>query len=124
MFFLLLLSYRIKIKTSLVRNSFDPTLINRIEKLLHISFGNWVGGDRDGHPLVTAKSYKGNTFRIKRYCSESNTKSNLLNLASHLSLSDSLHSVPHQIKSIHIEEWSNSLGELGKRCISRNPNEP
>jgi len=33
---------------------FDPSYIADAENLPHISFGNWVAGDRDGHPLVTA----------------------------------------------------------------------
>ena len=32
---------------------FDPALLTGPDRLPHISFGNWVGGDRDGHPLVT-----------------------------------------------------------------------
>lgn len=111
-----------KLKQAWLANSFDPTLINRIEKLPHISFGNWVGGDRDGHPLVTAKVTKETLLEL-RDTALSLIQSNLLNLASHLSLSDSLHSVPRRLNQ-YIEEWSNSLGELGKRCISRNPNEP
>jgi phosphoenolpyruvate carboxylase len=33
---------------------FDVKLIRDAKQLPKITFGNWVGGDRDGHPLVTA----------------------------------------------------------------------
>ena len=33
---------------------FDPDLIRSENTLPRIQFGNWVGGDRDGHPFVTA----------------------------------------------------------------------
>ncbi len=34
---------------------FDPALIRGTTHYPKITFGNWVGGDRDGHPLVTAE---------------------------------------------------------------------
>lgn len=44
---------------------FDPKLIEDVDNLPKISFGNWVGGDRDGHPLVTPEVTKNTLYTLR-----------------------------------------------------------
>ena len=44
---------------------FDPALIRTVDSLPTINFGNWVGGDRDGHPFVTAEVTKDTLYSLR-----------------------------------------------------------
>jgi phosphoenolpyruvate carboxylase len=63
---------------------FDRKLIREGSKLPGISFGNWVGGDRDGHPLVTA-SVTRNTLLKLRYSAFQTIRKELIRLQKNLS---------------------------------------
>lgn len=63
---------------------FDPKLIRDVKQFPKITFGNWVGGDRDGHPLVTADVTRKTLLKL-RLKSFQVIKRVLLNLQNNLS---------------------------------------
>lgn len=91
------------------------------EHLPKLTFGTWVGGDRDGHPLVTA-DVTHDTLRELRLNALIIIRHRLVDLAARLSLADHLHAVPDSLTQ-WISDRGVQLGDAGKEALLRNPGE-
>ena len=101
---------------------FDTARLSDPRNLPRISFGSWVGGDRDGHPLVTASVTK-DTLAEMRQKALTLVLHHLSDLASKLSLSERIQD-PGEPLSLRIESLSKKLGKAGYEALQRNRHEP
>ena len=101
---------------------YDTKSLKNIESLPVVSFGNWVGGDRDGHPFVTAEVTSETLMELRKHAL-SLIKHQLTELARKLSIS-SKKFIPSDALSRKIEEMKQKLGAAGDRAYDRNPMEP
>lgn len=99
----------------------DPKLIRNTDAQPRISFGNWVGGDRDGHPFVTSEVTADtlSQFRLNAFVV---VRRSLLRLVRRLSFA-----CRYEQASIHvqrrIDELIEQLGDVGRSAYSRNDGE-
>jgi phosphoenolpyruvate carboxylase len=63
---------------------FESELLTLVTQFPKITFGNWVGGDRDGHPLVTAQVTRDTLLKLQHESLQVITRT-LLNLQNNLS---------------------------------------
>lgn len=103
---------------------FKPESLQDIEALPKLTFGIWIGGDRDGHPLVTSSVTEKNLKELRYHAFVLHRKE-LKALAFHCPLSDEFVKVPvaltERISSIQ-EELNNK--DWVSDIISKNRNEP
>ena len=111
-----------QLKQSWIEMGLNPNKIKNPDFFPKINFGSWVGGDRDGHPFVTPAITQ-ETLLIHRNNALSLIKSQLLTLASKLSVSAISNPVPFLLSDA-INKKSKALGESGEKTVLRNPYEP
>ena len=111
-----------RLRQAWVEAGFDPALVDDPARRPRLSFGNWVGGDRDGHPFVTAE-VTDRTLQQLRANALQLVHGKLTRLAAHLSLSDRFQDPPDGLRT-RIAELTRLLGDRGQVAIDRNPGEP
>ncbi|MFN8432321.1 MAG: phosphoenolpyruvate carboxylase [Spirosomataceae bacterium] len=111
-----------QLKSSWVALGLNPLKIKNPDLFPKIEFGSWVGGDRDGHPFVSALITK-ETLLIHRKTALNLVRDELENLAKKISVSAITNSIPFELSEA-IENKEKLLGESGKRAINRNRYEP
>ncbi len=101
---------------------FDSAKLSDPRNLPRLRFGSWVGGDRDGHPLVTAEVTE-ETLVDMRQNALSLVRRHLRQLASKLSFSQQLQT-PGKELLLRIESLCLKLGKRSLEPIQRNRHEP
>ncbi|MCH8557511.1 MAG: phosphoenolpyruvate carboxylase [Balneolia bacterium] len=101
---------------------FNPQLIEGRDKLPKISFGNWVGGDRDGHPFVTDEVTRKTLMELRKNALVM-LRDDLHNLARKISISGFETAIPQKLKA-RLTELVSKGGEGAKTALLRNPDEP
>ncbi|MEM8969609.1 MAG: phosphoenolpyruvate carboxylase, partial [Bacteroidota bacterium] len=103
-------------------SGFDPKQLDGYQALPRISFGDWVGGDRDGHPFVTAEVTRRTLLELRRQALQLHAK-DLEGLAAKLSFTNIRNAIPDRLNQ-KIEKMRELIGEAAELPLARNQNEP
>jgi phosphoenolpyruvate carboxylase len=104
------------------QHSWQKVFGNEPPSLPRLAFGSWIGGDRDGHPFVTAE-VTGRTLKLLREGAMSLLKERLTQLAARLSMAESVSPTPTFL-SERLKELSALLGDAAQSALARNQGEP
>lgn len=101
---------------------FPPELMGAPETRPKLCFGSWVGGDRDGHPFVTAKVTRETLEELRLNAlivlhRQLDTLAGALPLSSHFQKAS-----PALLERVAV--MRDELGALGEEIIARHPGEP
>jgi len=101
---------------------FDPQSLQQVGGGSRTRFGIWIGGDRDGHPFVTAE-VTADTLALLRQQSLKLYRRELSRAAEHLTVSLDLQPVPKKLASAK-KDLVKYLGKSGKLISKRHREEP
>lgn len=87
-----------------------------------LRFGLWIGGDRDGHPFVTADLTRSTLGELRNQAVKLYRRE-IAEAAHHLTVSTPAREVPPGLDE-RIRSLVELLGEEGQEVIERNPEEP
>jgi phosphoenolpyruvate carboxylase len=99
----------------------DKGALHSLTTLPLLSFGTWVGGDRDGHPLITPQVSAETLLELRKEALLLQ-RSRLSELAKFLSISDRLRPPP-RLLTCRIKELRAELGACAEVSLKRNPDE-
>lgn len=111
-----------RLRAAWQRAGYDPSLLAAPEHLPQLRFGDWVGGDRDGHPGVTAE-VTAETLHLFRQAALGLIDRHLEQLAMRVSLSERRQGTPPPLTA-RVAELAARLGAVGQAAASRNLMEP
>ncbi|PWJ40754.1 phosphoenolpyruvate carboxylase [Sediminitomix flava] len=100
---------------------FDKKLIEKVTDRPKISFGDWVGGDRDGNPFVTDTVTK-HTLSELRLNAIIHIRESMLELIKRLSYSKEYTEMPKKFID-RINEMRTELGSQADKALERNRGE-
>ncbi|MDA0193955.1 MAG: phosphoenolpyruvate carboxylase [Bacteroidetes bacterium] len=108
-----------RLKQAWHESGFNKELLNN--HWPSVTFGNWVGGDRDGHPLVTAEVTKEAllTLRLNAFIV---IRRGLIDLSKHLSFACDYDNAPKILKD-RLSKLLYEMGEEGDLAYQRNKGE-
>lgn len=108
------------LRDSWEKAGFDKKLLT-VPNMPKIKFGNWVGGDRDGHPFVTSE-FTNNVLSQFRLNAVVVIRRVLVKLIKQLSFTIPIHEMPSYFIE-RMDQWSNEMPEQFGKIIMRNTNE-
>ncbi len=100
----------------------NPAALCKADASPRLFFGNWVGGDRDGHPLVTAEVTRQTLARLRRGALEQ-VRTRLEALADNLTLSDLFQEAPADFLDA-LTQRKMLLSPAALARLQPNPHEP
>ncbi|MGY6522966.1 MAG: phosphoenolpyruvate carboxylase [Mongoliitalea sp.] len=111
-----------QLKDSWINAGFDRQAMQNPENFPVLSFGSWVGGDRDGHPYVSAE-ITAETLLLHRKSALELVEKQIRELAAKISFSGIRNPIPPFFEK-EIKSMEKLLEEEGTQAVQRNPFEP